>query len=65
VFVRVERVGTTSVTYDYAAYRCDDEGVPNELMATAQQTLVLIDLDERHPVPVPDSFRARLTGFES
>ena len=65
VFVRVERVGTTSVTYDYAAYRCDDEGVPDELMATAQQTLVLIALDERHPVPVPDSFRARLTGFES
>ena len=26
IFVRVERIGTTSVTYDYAAYRCDDDG---------------------------------------
>ena len=28
VFVRVERIGTTSVTYDHAAYRCDEDGVP-------------------------------------
>ena len=27
------------------------------LMATAKQTLVLIDLDDRRPVPVPDAFR--------
>src|SRR5262249_33522205 len=65
VFVRVERVGTTSVTYGLAAYRCDDEGVAEQLMATAQQTLVLIDLDARQPLPVPDSFRARVTGFEA
>src|SRR3954469_23421213 len=39
VFVRVERIGTTSVTYDYAAYRCDDDGVADLLMATAKQTL--------------------------
>ena len=26
VFVRVDRIGTSSVTYEYAAYRCDDGG---------------------------------------
>ena len=65
VFVRVERVGTTSVTYTYAAYRCDDDGVPDVLMVTAKQTLVLIELDERRPAPVPDSFRERVAEFEA
>ena len=64
VFVRVERIGTTSVTYDHAAYRCDNDGDPNVLMATAKQTLVLIDLTDRRPVPVPGSFRERVAGFD-
>ena len=49
VFVRVERIGTTSITYDHAAYRIDDD----TLMATAKATLVCIALDERKAVPVP------------
>ena len=64
VFVRVERVGTTSVTYDHAAYRFDEDGGSDVLMATAKQTLVLIDLADRRPVPVPDSFRSRVTAFD-
>ena len=64
VFVRVERIVRTSVTYEHAAYRCDDDGVAGLLMATAKQTLVLIDLAERRPVPVPDSFRQRVAAFE-
>ena len=60
VFVRVERIGTTSVTYDCAAYRADDD----VLMATAKQTLVLINLADRRPVPVPDSFREQVAAFE-
>jgi acyl-CoA thioester hydrolase len=64
VFVRVERVGTTSVTYDHAAYRCDEDGEPGPLMATAKQTLVLIDPAERRPAPVPGSFRSRVAEFE-
>ena len=63
VFVRVERIGTTSVTYDHAAYRIDDQGA-DELMATAKQTVVLISLDERRPVPIPDEFRAQIAAFE-
>jgi acyl-CoA thioester hydrolase len=61
VFVRVERIGTTSVTYDHAAYRAGDDA----LMATAKQTLVLIELTGRRPVPVPDSFREQVAAFEA
>jgi acyl-CoA thioester hydrolase len=60
VFVRTERIGRSSVTYDYAAYRVDDD----LLMVTAKQTLVLIDVDARRPVPIPDSLRAKIAGFE-
>ena len=65
VFVRVERIGTTSITYDHAADRLDDEtGADDFLMATAKQTLVLIDLAERRPVAVPDGFREQIAAFQ-
>jgi acyl-CoA thioester hydrolase len=60
VFIRVSRIGRTSVTYECAAYRVDDDA----LMVTAQQTLVLVDLDERRPFPIPDGFRERIREFE-
>ena len=59
-FVRVERIGRTSVTYDHAAYRLDDDA----LMVTAKQTLVLVDLAERRPVAVPEAFREAIAAFE-
>ena len=64
VFVRVERIGTTSITYDHAAYRIDDNG-GDTLMATAKATLVCIALDERKAVPVPQEFRDRVASFSS
>ncbi len=63
IFVRIERIGTTSLTYDHAAYRIDDDGT-DELMATAKATLVCIALDERRAVPVPDAFRNQVEAFE-
>jgi acyl-CoA thioester hydrolase len=60
VFVRLARVGRTSVAYECAAYRVDDD----LLMVTAQQTLVLVDLELRQPCPVPDAFVARMQAFE-
>jgi acyl-CoA thioester hydrolase len=63
IFVRVERVGTTSITYDHAAYRVDNG--EDTLMATAKATLVCIALDERRAVPVPAAFRERVERFES
>jgi acyl-CoA thioester hydrolase len=60
VYVRIARVGRTSVTYEFAAYRTGDD----VLMVTASQTLVLVDLDERRPVAVPDTFREVVAAFE-
>src|SRR5687767_1827114 len=60
VFVRMKRIGRTSVTYECAAYRMDDD----VLMVTADQTLVLVDLDERRACPIPDDFRATMRAFE-
>ena len=60
VFVRTKRVGRTSVTTEFAALRVADD----VLMCTAEQILVLVDLDERRPVPVPSEYRAELEAFE-
>jgi acyl-CoA thioester hydrolase len=60
VFVRVARIGRTSVTYELAAYRVADD----VLMVTANQTLVLVDLEQRKPIPVPDVVRERIRAFE-
>jgi acyl-CoA thioester hydrolase len=59
-FVRVSRIGRTSVTYECAAYRLPDD----TLMVTAEQTLVLIDVHVRRPTPVPDEVRAAIRAFE-
>jgi acyl-CoA thioester hydrolase len=60
VFVRVERIGTTSITYDFAAYRVEDDA----LMATAKQTVVLVGLELRRPVPIPGELRAPISAFD-
>ena len=60
VYVRLARIGRTSATYELAAYRANDD----VLMVTATQTLVLVDLDERKPVAIPDSYRDVIRAFE-
>jgi acyl-CoA thioester hydrolase len=60
VFIRVAGIGRTSVTYECAAYRVDDD----VLMVTASQTLVLVDLEERRACPVPEWFKEKIRGFE-
>jgi acyl-CoA thioester hydrolase len=60
IFIRLKRIGRTSMTYECAAFRMDDD----LLMVTAEQTLVLVDLDERRPRPIPDSFRDAMRAFE-
>jgi acyl-CoA thioester hydrolase len=59
-FVRVRRIGRTSITYECAAYRQRDD----TLMVTAQQTLVHVDRAGGRPVPVPDELRDTIRGFE-
>jgi acyl-CoA thioester hydrolase len=60
VFIRVSRIGRTSATYECAAYRVDDD----VLMVIAQQTLVLVDLEERKACAIPASFKERIRAFE-
>ena len=59
VDVRISRIGISSVTYEFAAYL---EG--ERLAVTATQTLVLVDLTERKPCPVPEAWRERIRAFE-
>jgi acyl-CoA thioester hydrolase len=60
VFIRVSRIGRTSATYEMAAYLVEDD----ELLVTAHQTLVLVDLEARTATPIPDDFRERIGAFE-
>ncbi len=59
-FIRVSRIGRTSITYDFAAYRIEDD----LLMVTALQTLVLVDLDERRAYPIPEDLIGKIAAFE-
>ena len=60
IFVRLSRIGRSSATYECAAYRVEDDA----LMVTADQTLVLVDPEERRPRSIPDEFRVRMRAFE-
>jgi acyl-CoA thioester hydrolase len=60
VFVRTKRIGRTSMTNEYCAYRVDDD----VLMCTAEQTLVLVSVADRRPTAVPDEYRMAIAAFE-
>ena len=60
IHCRVSRIGRTSVTFEFSAHRLPD----GELMVTAHQTLVYIDLAERKAAPVPAEYRAAIEAFE-
>ena len=59
-FVRVKRIGRTSMTYECAAYRLPED----LLMVVAELTVVLVDLAERRPVPIPEEIRSVVRSFE-
>jgi acyl-CoA thioester hydrolase len=60
VFIRTKRIGRTSATAEFSAYRVDDD----VLMCTAEQTFVLVDLAERRPSPIADGYRRAVADFE-
>ena len=60
VFIRLARIGRTSATYEFAAYRVEDD----VLMVSATQTLVFVDLSERRAVEIPDALREPVRRFE-
>ena len=60
VCVRLARIGRTSAAYEFAAIRERDD----ELMVTATQTLVVVDLEQRKPCPIPEDFRLAVRTYE-
>jgi acyl-CoA thioester hydrolase len=60
IFIRTKRIGRTSVASECVAYRIEDD----TLMCTAEQTMVLVDIEARRPVPVPDTYRRAVAEFE-
>ena len=60
VYVRLGRIGRTSATYEFEAYREEDD----VLMVTATQSLVLVDLVERKACAIPEGFVDMVRGFE-
>ena len=60
VWIRLARLGRTSATFEHAADRVPD----GTLLVTATQTLVLVDLEERRAVPIPEAYRERVRAFE-
>src|SRR5689334_15987986 len=60
IFIRLKRIGRTSATYECAAFQVEDD----VLMVTAEQTLVLVDLEGRRARPIPDWYRERIREFE-
>jgi len=59
-FVRIPRIGRSSVSYECAAYRLPDD----VLMVTATETVVLVDTTHRRPTQVPDALREQVRAFE-
>jgi acyl-CoA thioester hydrolase len=60
VFVRIARVGRTSITYECAACRLPED----TLMVTATQTVVLVDAVTRRPTPIPGELKELVRAFE-
>jgi acyl-CoA thioester hydrolase len=60
VFVRVKRIGVTSLTYELCAVRVEDD----VLMCTSDQTMVLVAVPERRPTPISAEYRRTVADFE-
>ena len=60
IYARVSRIGRTSITYQFAAYKLPED----MLLVTAHQTLVYVDLEERKALLVPDDYRAGVVELE-
>ena len=57
--VRIARIGTSSVTFEWAAYLQSEV-----LAAKAAQTVVLVDLSKHEPGRVPGWWREKIRAFE-
>ena len=53
IHVRVAKIGRTSMTFEFAAYKVPER----TLLVTAHQTLVFIDPEARRPIEIPADYR--------
>jgi acyl-CoA thioester hydrolase len=60
IYTRVSRIGRTSITFQFAAYKMPED----LLLVTAHQTLVYVDLEERKALLVPNDYRAKVVELE-
>jgi acyl-CoA thioester hydrolase len=60
VFVRVARMGTSSMVWEFEA----DNAASGEHLVSARQTMVQVDLAKRRPVPVDPGVRSAVERFE-
>jgi acyl-CoA thioester hydrolase len=60
IYARVSRIGRTSITYQFAAYKLPED----TLLVTAHQTLVYVDLEERKALLVPNDYQAKVVELE-
>jgi acyl-CoA thioester hydrolase len=60
VFVRTKRIGGTSITYEFCAFRVEDD----VLMCRSEQTMVLVAVPERRPTTISEEYRRVVAGFE-
>ncbi len=61
VLVRVRRMGRTSVSWAFAAHNL----ATDQLLVTAEQTMVQIDLADRRPQPIGERYRALVADLEA
>jgi acyl-CoA thioester hydrolase len=60
VYVRVSKIGNTSMTFDFEIYPEGGERV----IGTASSLYVCVSPETHRPAPVPDELRSRISEFE-
>ena len=60
VFIRTAEIGRSSWRVEFAVHHCES----GDLLARAEQVMVLIDRATRQPTPVPDEWRDAVEAFE-
>jgi acyl-CoA thioester hydrolase len=60
VFIRTAAIGRSSLRQEYAVHQCES----GDLLARAEQVMVLIDRSARQPTPVPGEWRDAVEAFE-
>ena len=60
VFVRVARMGTSSMVWEFEA----DNAATGQHLVSARQTMVQVDLANRRPMPVDPGVRSAVERFE-